>query len=275
MDSQTTAEANEMLRRNMQAIQDSKKGHFLIYGDSGSGKSTSAATFPTPQLVLSFDPYGKEMPYKKQHLTDGRRIETVDNAQGIPVEYILTKDNAVVCQIEHYIDTDPRQPDVYSKFMTRMDRFKEEYDDWKDGSLVLDSVTFMELAARKWAQYRLNPSTKEPRQWFASSTDMLEEMLMLRFGSLKMHVVVLAHVDEDKDEVNGEIIRNPSAPGRMRKRSPAGFSELYRMFVLRDEQGNRLHKWMTRNDGRWNCSTQFASTPDPCEPRYEALGLRT
>lgn len=274
MSSQSTPEANEQLLRQMRAIADAKKGHFLLYGDSGSGKSTSAASFPTPQLVLSFDPYGKEQPYKKEHLTKGRRIETVTNAAGIPIEYILTKDDVVVCQIEHYIDEDPRKPAVYSKFMTRMDTFKSEYEGWRDGTIILDSVTFMELAARKWAQYTLNPTTKEPRQWFASSTDMLEEMLMLRFGSLKMHVVVVAHVDEDKDEVNGEIIRNPSAPGRMRKRSPAGFSELYHQYVTRDEQGNRRHLWQTRNDGRWNCSTQFETTPDPCVPRFEALGLR-
>ena len=246
--------------------------HYLIYGDSGSGKTTSAATFPTPQLVLCFDPHGKEMPYKTRHLANGRTLETVVNAQGIPVEFIGSKADGVVCQIEHYIDADPRQPDVYSKFMTRMDRFKEEFADWQHGTVIIDSVTFMELAARKWAQYKLNPTTKEPRQWFASSTDMLEEMLMLRFGSLAMTVVVIAHVDEEKDEVNGEIVRNPSAPGRMRKRSPAGFSELYHQYVTRDDKMNRVHLWQTRNDGRWNCATQFTQTPDPCTPTYEALG---
>lgn len=267
----TTSDANALLAATMQAAQQNKKSHWLLYGDSGSGKSTSAATFPTPQLVLSFDPYGKEQPYKQRHLTSGRRLETVVNAAGVPIEYVVTAEDAVVCQIEHYIDEDPRKPSAYSKFMTRMDTFKAEFDSWKDGTIILDSVTFMELAARKWAQYALNPTTKEPRQWFASSTDMLEEMLMLRFGSLKMHVVVVAHVDEDKDEVNGEIVRHPSAPGRMRKRSPAGFSELYHQYVQRDDKGNRVHLWQTRNDGRWNCSTQFAQTPDPCEPTFEAL----
>ena len=271
MSEQTAQEANDQMRSSIRGLQEMKKGHWLLYGDSGSGKSTSAATFPTPQLVLMFDPFGKEMPYKKRHLTEGRHLETHVNDQGTTVEYILDEQNAVVCQMEHYIDADPRQPDAYSRFMGRMDQFKNEFQEWKAGTIIIDSVTFMELGARKWAQYKLNPATKEPRQWFASSTDMLEEMLMLRFGSLAMNVVVIAHVDEDKDEVNGEIVRNPSAPGRMRKRSPAGYSELYHQYVTRNEKGDRVYAWQTRNDGRWNCATQF-NTPDPCEPTYEALG---
>jgi len=205
-----------------------ERSHWILYGDSGSGKSTSAATWPGPKLVFAFDPWGKEMPYKKALMEAGGSLTMQDDALGTPVEYVLDAQGALQVQIEHYIDTDARKPSAYSRFMQRMDQFAREWDDWRTGTVILDSVTFMELAARKWAQYVLNPTTKEPRQWFASSTDMLEEMLMIRFGSLPMRVVVIAHIDEDKDEVNGEIIRNPCAPGRLRKRSPAGYSELYR-----------------------------------------------
>lgn len=266
----TRPKPDTTLATAVKGVRSMRTGHWLLYGDSGSGKSTSAATWPTPQLVLAFDPYGKELPYKKRHAAGTRRIEAHTNEAGTNIEYILEADDSVVCQIEHFIDEDPRKPAAYSRFLTRMDRFKDEFESWQHGTIILDSVTFMELAARKWAQYALNPSTKEPRQWFASSTDMLEEMLMLRFGSLPMNVVVVAHIDEDKDEVNGEIIRHPSAPGRMRKRSPAGYSELYRQFVYRDDEGKRVHAWQTRNDGRWNCATQF-DVPDPCEPTYDAL----
>lgn len=251
--------------------QDPKTGHFLIYGDSGAGKSTSAATFPTPQLVFSWDPYGKEQPYKKRWLAEGGRIEVGTTPDGIEVEYVLDAQGTLQVQIEHFIDADPRKPSVYSAFLKRMDQFgKDELQEWKNGTVIVDSVTFMELAARKWAQYQLNANSKEPRQWYASSTEMLEEMLMIRFGRLVMNVVVVAHIDEDKDEINGEIIRNPSMPGRMRKRSPAGYSEVYRQYVVRDDKGRRVHLWQTRNDGRWNCSTQW-EVPDPCVPAWGEL----
>ena len=81
----------------------------------------------------------------------------------------------------------------------------------------------------------------------------------------------VAHVDEDKDEVNGEIVRNPSAPGRLRKRNPAGYSELYRQHVLRDSKGDRQYLWQTRAGGGWNCATQLDTLPDPCRASYEEV----
>ena len=246
-------------------------GHTLVYGDSGAGKSTAAATYPTPQLVWMWDPHGKEMPYKKRWLAEGGRVHLQDDRFGTPVEYVLDAGGTLQCQIEHFIDTDPRKPAACERFLQRVDAFHAEMPDWQQGTLILDSITFYEIAARKWSQYKLNPSTKEPRQWFAASTDMLEEMLMIRFGSLAMRVVVVAHVDEDKDEVNGEIVRNPSAPGRLRKRTPAGYSELYRQHVLRDSKGDRQYLWQTRAGGGWNCATQLDTLPDPCRATYDEV----
>jgi len=249
-------------------------GHTLIYGDSGAGKSTAAATYPTPQLVWMWDPYGKEAPYKKPWLAQGCEIHRQTDGLGTPVEYVVDKSSGkdvLRVQIEHFIDTDPRKPAAYERFLQRMDQFTREVPDWQHGTLILDSITFCEIAARKWSQYKLNASTKEPRQWFAASTDMLEEMLMIRFGSLPMRVVVIAHVDEDKDEVNGEIVRNPSAPGRLRKRNPAGYSELYRQVVVRDQKGDRQYLWQTRAGGGWNCSTQLDGLPDPCPAHYSEV----
>jgi len=39
--------------------------HIMIYGDTGTGKSTFLATFPKPLLVWCFDPHGKDFPYWK------------------------------------------------------------------------------------------------------------------------------------------------------------------------------------------------------------------
>jgi hypothetical protein len=238
--------------------------HALIYGDPGAGKSTGAGTFPKPMLVFMFDPRGKETPYTKR----GDVTVEVDDL-GTPVQSVHSRKNGdLLIRVEHYIDAIPNQPEAYKRFLTRLTRLHDDLGIFR--TVVLDSVTFMELAARKLQQYVLNPSSKEPRQWFAGSTDTLEEVLMLHFGALPCNVVVCAHIDEDKDEVHGTMVRNPAAPGRLRKRSPAGYSELYHAYVKRDGKGGREFLWQTSSDAIYNASSQ-AGAPDPCPQRYEAI----
>lgn len=45
--------------------------HALVYGEAGTGKSSFAATWPKPILVLFFDPVGKDMPYIQVGLSVG------------------------------------------------------------------------------------------------------------------------------------------------------------------------------------------------------------
>jgi hypothetical protein len=165
---------------------------------------------------------------------------------------------------------DPQQPQAFRRFRNRLTRLEDDLAAGGFQTVILDSVTFMELMARKEAQYVLNKTSKEPRQWFAASTDALEELLMIRFGSLAINVVVLAHIDEDKDEVHGQYVRHPAAPGRLRKRSPAGFSELYHAYVARDESGAPEYLWQTRSNALYNAASQI-SAPDPVPQDYNLL----
>jgi hypothetical protein len=238
--------------------------HALIYGDSGAGKSTGAATFPKPMLVFMFDPRGKEYPYTQR----GTVADSV-SPEGTPVQEVLSrKTGDVLIRLEHYLDRDPQKPEAYRRFTHRLATLEQDAEQFR--TIVIDSVTFMELMARKRAQYELNPTSKEPRQWFASSTDSLEEILMIRFGAVTCNVVVLAHIDEDKDEVHGMYVRNPAAPGRLRKRSPAGFSELYRAYARRTDDGGREYLWQTRSDAIFNAASQI-SAPDPTPQDYSTL----
>lgn len=233
--------------------------HTLVYGDSGSGKSTFAATFPKPMLVFSFDPRGKEIPY----LTHGATVDDGHNTN------VVEKDTGkLLTRVERYGDPGTDWT-AYSRFQERMATFAVEYPMWR--TVVIDSVTYMELAARKQQQYILNPSSRDPRQWYGGSTEQLEEMLMIRFGSLPMNVVVVAHIDEDKDEVHGTYVRNPSAPGRMRKRMASGFPEFYRAYCqFVGENNERVFRLQTVTSKLYQASSQIHA-PDDCTPHYENL----
>lgn len=241
--------------------------HVLDMGETGTGKSTFAATFPKPLLVWFFDPFGKDRPYKKGATQVGE-IQEATIADRIQLHYCDIAHDDGPIRLEYYHSVSPYHPTGYSDFMARMSVFHLEYNQWK--TVVVDSATFMELEARKWHQYKLNPDAKDGRQWFGGSTDLLEEMLMMRFASLPMNVLTLAHIDEDKDELYGEIVKNPAMPGRLRKRLASAYAEHYRSYVIRQEDGSLAHALQTTNNGRYAAQSQIGA-PEPCYPSYVSL----
>ena len=245
-------------------------GHTMLYGEFGSGKSSGAATWPKPLLVCFFDALFKERPYLYTRSGKPRGVITRSVEGNVPVDEVRDDKGELLVRVEHYLDIDAKQPRAYADFLARMQRIRDDIAKWQIATLAVDSVTFMDIAARKEQQYRLNPTAKDPRQWFAGSTDTLEEVLMINLGSLPINVVVIAHIDEDKDELHGTMVRNPAAPGRLRKRSPAGYSEVYRAYVQRDGDGQPVYLWQTRSDQFYNALSLF-NVPNPCLQGYKEL----
>lgn len=251
------------------ALDDPK--HILVYSDSGGGKSTFFSTFPKPLIVFFFDPFGKERPY----LRVGDPLPLEVDERGTPFRCVMSrKTGKLLVRVEYYNDPNPHEPTAYARFLSRMAEWDRsgEVAEWK--SCVLDSVTFMELSARKQSQYVLKPHTKEPRQWFADSTDACEEVLMSRFGSMAINVGVSCHVDDSKTTLHGEAIRAPNAPGRMRKFLAAGYSEVYHLSVGKNEEGE-IERWLqTVADEEWMAGTQIDDLPPFVLPHYKALKPR-
>lgn len=248
--------------------------HVVDYGPPGSGKSTFAATFPKPMIVLAFDPLGKEGPYLKRGIVSPE----MEGEFGQPVVVVESKKNPgkTLIQVEYFHDTEVEadgryKPTAYRQYLSRFPSLYQEIKEGKWLTLVVDTLTFMELSARKLSQYDLDKASREPRRWFAAATDMLEEAVMCRLGGLRCNVVILAHVDTDKDEVAGRMVSNPSAPGRLRQRLGGGYPEVYVSHVKRDDKGNTNYSLQTRADARYNASSVFLEAPDPCEPNYTAL----
>jgi hypothetical protein len=197
----------------------------------------------------------------------------------IPFRDIVHKDGLV--RIEYYHNEDPDNPTAFPKFRSRMAWFQSEYGNWQ--TVVNDSVTFMELSARKHEEKIMNPapagvskfvkgSGVDTRQWFAGSTDALEEMVVMRFAGLPMNVCICCHIDERRNEVSGEILRGAFAPGRLSKRGElmAAYQEQYHSFGFKMEDGGRGYAIHTQNDGMWSATTQI-DADNPCYPHYESL----
>jgi hypothetical protein len=63
-----------------------------------------------------------------------------------------------------------------------------------DTILVVDSFTFLSDSAFEWAK-GLNPTAKDPRQWYGAAQEAVESVLaLLTSGNFKSNVIVISHV---------------------------------------------------------------------------------
>lgn len=96
-------------------------------------------------------------------------------------------------------------------------------DKWTDGTkpaewgpgtvVVIDSLTFLSDSAFNWAR-GLNPSAKDPRQWFYSAQQAVENTIaMLTSSSFNTDVLVIAHVSY-QDRPDGSMKGYPASVGK-------------------------------------------------------------
>lgn len=249
--------------------------HMIQYGDAYGGKSTAAATFPKPQLVCLFDSQGKEMPYIRAG------VEADRNDDGTIAVYDASGEQII--RIEPYHDLQPENPTAWSRFRKRVTTLSQEMNIWK--TITLDSVTLAEIAARYESQFKLNKESKDPRQWYAYSTEELERLVMVRLGALPCNVVLCMHIDEVivqdannlggvsiaiKDNINGIRLASAAAPGRLRKRLPAGYNTLVRTFI-RVEGGQRRYLWQGQADNTYNAGSNCIELPALLDAHYDNL----
>lgn len=202
----------------------------------------------------------------------------------VPFREIIHPDGPV--RVEYYQEEDSTNPTAYRKFLARMAGFNADREQFGWQTVVFDSVTSAELKSRKYAERVLNPvphgKTKatlskgdgvNPMQWYGASTDFMEEMLCERLaGMMGINVVIICHINNKTNAVNGEILRLPNAPGRLADRAllPTQIQEIYHCYRMSDGQGRRIPVLGTENNGQLAACSQICP-PHPCHPSYEAL----
>lgn len=180
----------------------------LLSGDSGSGKTGALASLAK---------------------TYSLRILDMDNGLDSLKSYILKECPERINSVEFRTlrddytssPTGPKvaKPKAFVEALKMLDNWK--YDDvdlgdpagWgSDCILVIDSLTFFADAAFNWA-VGLNPTAKDPRQWYGSAQSAVEDTLaLLTSGSFKTNVIVTSHF-RYMENLDGSKKAYPTAVG--------------------------------------------------------------
>lgn len=162
----------------------------LLMGDSGTGKTGSLISLVKAGYQLRIlDADNKLVTGILPHLV---RDQCPDKMKNIQYEVVRNKWKAS--------DQGPTLGGVAPAFA----KMVKLLDKWSDGSrpsdwgldtiCVVDSLSFVADAAFEYAQ-SMNPGAKEPRQWFYSAQQLVENLLaMLTAESFATHLIVITHV---------------------------------------------------------------------------------
>lgn len=163
----------------------------LLTGDSGSGKSGAIASLVAAGYKLRILDMDNGLDPLKTYAT--RECPSLVGN----VEFRTLRDNYKATAAGPKVD----KARAFVDALKMLDHWK--YDDVDLGKpsdwgpeciCILDSLSFFSDAAFDWAE-GMNPTAKDPRQWFYSAQQAVESTLaLLTSGSFKTNVIVTAHV---------------------------------------------------------------------------------
>lgn len=195
---------------------------FLIYGQSGTGKTYSLRTARKPLFVDSFDPGGS-----------------------IVLSDLVQSGDAIVQTV--FEAEDPKSPTAFAEWEKRISYLIQHNVMDNIGTYVIDSATTWGQAALNLVMAKAGRAGGTPQQndWYPQMN--LMEVGIRRIFKFPCDVVFICHNDTLKDDVIGKITRAPMLTGKSKTRIPLLFSEIYYADVRRSSKGAE-YVWQLQAD---------------------------
>lgn len=228
-------------------LKTSENIRLLLFGDSGTGKTCFASGWPGPVHYADFD--GK-VSSAAAFLADSPKLAEISYENYAPTDKIGT---------------------AGARFNADLGKMRKEGK--LPGTLVLDSLTTFSDEMMRYLM-KLNPGIKRMDTLGAATPAMQDYQVARLFFkqmlgellNLPCNLVVTAHVQMDKDEITGEILRTPMIAGKLSRELPILFPEVYRSYV---KDGKYLAQ--TKSDSKFQCRTQIRGLPAEIELKYESV----
>jgi hypothetical protein len=225
----------------------------LLYGLPGVGKSTLAATYPTPQLICLFDGFGKSRPYWAGHRVvhckpQQENMVNVNGRATIIDTYDVYNQDKHISRILHFAEPDADRPQAYHQFIHVRGTLPQRLAAIGASTLIIDSLTLFHKYTRNAARKIVGGADERHHGlWYTQEIDTLAQYLVA--GHL--NCVLIAHVmqvESDDIEVQGALPHYPDAPGRMKRHLLAMFGDAYYCYA-ETKGGEPAYKVLTRTNG--------------------------
>lgn len=225
----------------------------LAYGPSGSGKTIFTCSFPGPVYVFDFD---------------GKISSAANFYQGTPQLDMIDYD-AYTPKVG---DTTDRPFVRYFTKLVELEKLAKE-GNFPYATVGLDSLTLYTdqmlkeiIAQNPGVKRQASPTTPiAALQDYMILTSHFKNMLV-RLLQLPCNVVVTAHIQTNKDELTGEIHREPLLPGKLPSFLPVMFEEVYRTY-----RGEKDYMAQTQTNPQYNARSQIRGLPLSIKLGYAEL----
>lgn len=159
----------------------------MIYiGDSGTGKTGSLASLVAAGYRFKIIDMDNGLDYM---INEVRRAGHSDKLSGIEYETIRDKYGVSISRGAGVKGS----AKAFTDALKKMTEWSELEDDRT--IFVLDSLSAFGKAAYEWA-IGMNPTSKDPRQWYFSAQQAVENVIALVTGiDFKMNVIIISHVN--------------------------------------------------------------------------------
>ncbi len=214
------------------------KWRVMVYGDSGTGKTTFLSTFPN-LYILDFD-------------------LGVMSIRGKDIEYDV------------YYDEDIKHPTAYTAFEKKLD---ELFKECPYATIGIDSFTTLQRTLMNQVQY-LNVKhvgkNLSQEEWGIVIGKI--ERLFYRLIQAPVNLVVTAHEIVTEDPISGEITNRPLVYGKkLPGMIPLWFGEVYRAQVEFDKDRKRVYKILTAATRRYMAKSRLGCFNELETPDYKVL----
>ena len=211
----------------------------LLIGDSGTAKTGSLVSLVQAGYklrILDFD-NGLDSLVVQIRKVCPEKLSTVQFiSEGLRDQFVATPSGPII-----------KMPvTAFAKALSLIDNWRDGTTDlgkpatWgPDCILVIDTLTFLSDAAFNWAQ-AMNPSAKDPRQWYKTAQDALSHMLMMLCAAeFKTNVIVIAHIKYMERPDGGQKGYPTSVGSALSPEIPAYFNSVAMTETIQGKDGPR------------------------------------